>query len=232
MDDGRELRSLVIIDDRIDEVHHGLGGFEHEFNLVKPFFVLIEVVRNLVPTAVVLHSKILDMRPVARESRGTGLQFFQSEALWLVPRRYVRRSLEATGLRTSEILLERLVLHTFQPFVGIGHDFVSARGKDIGRQPVVATGHHTMARLQMEIIAPVQRLLAVSGNVSPQVVLIGRLVIREPCVAIETVGAVLYAQMDNRRVEAGNPSNRQLHALFKVRPDGVILCLIGPVPTL
>ena len=59
---------LVIVDDRIDEVHHGLGGFEDGFNLVKPFFALVEVVRHLVPTAVVLHSQILDVRPVARES--------------------------------------------------------------------------------------------------------------------------------------------------------------------
>ena len=117
---------LVIVDDRIDEVHHGLGGFEHGFNLVKPFFALVEVVRYLMPTAVVFHSQILDVRPVARESRGTGLQFFQSETLWLVPRRDVRRRLDTAGLRTSEILLECLVLHTFQPIVGIGHDFVSA----------------------------------------------------------------------------------------------------------
>ena len=117
---------LVIVDDRVDEVHHGLGGFEHGFNLVKPFFTLIEIVRHLVPTAVVLHSEIVDVRPVARESRGAGLQFFQSETLWLVPRGDVRRRLETAGLRTSEIPLESLVLHTFQPIVGIGHDFVSA----------------------------------------------------------------------------------------------------------
>ena len=41
---------LVIVDDRIDEVHHGLGGFEYGFNLVKSFFALVEVVRYLMPT--------------------------------------------------------------------------------------------------------------------------------------------------------------------------------------
>lgn len=150
-----QLTLLVIVDDRIDKVHHVLGGFEHGFNLVKLFFALVEVVRNLVPTAIVLHSQILDVRPVARESRGAGLQFFQSETLWLVPRGDVRRRFETAGLRASEILLECLVLHTFQPIVGIGHDFVSTRGQDIRRQPVVATGHHTMAGFQMQVIAAV-----------------------------------------------------------------------------
>ena len=80
-----------------------------------------------------------------------------------------------------------------------------------------------MARLQMQVIAPVQRLLAVGSNVSPQVVLIGRLVIRESRVAIEAVGAVLHAQMGNRRVEPSNPSNRQLHAILKVCPDSIFV---------
>ena len=89
-----------------------------------------------------------------------------------------------------------------------------------------------MVRLQMEVVAAMQRLLAVGGDIGAQMVLVGRLVVREPRVAIEAVGAVLDGEVGYGGVERGNAYDGLLHALFKVGPDGVILLFVvlEPLP--
>ena len=59
---------FVVVDNGIDEIHHGLGCLEHPYSLIEPFVALKEIVRHLMPTAIVFHAQILDVFPVAREA--------------------------------------------------------------------------------------------------------------------------------------------------------------------
>ena len=87
-----------------------------------------------------------------------------------------------------------------------------------------------MAWLQVEIVAAVQRLLAVGGNIGTEMVLIGRLVGREARVAVEAVGAVADGQMGYRGVETGYAPDGLGHALFKVCPHSQVFGLVGKIP--
>jgi hypothetical protein len=60
-------RLLVVIDNIVHHVHHGFSGTEHGDDGVEPGIALIEVVRHLMPTAIVLHAQILHILPIARE---------------------------------------------------------------------------------------------------------------------------------------------------------------------
>ena len=87
-----------------------------------------------------------------------------------------------------------------------------------------------MSRLQVQVVAPMQRLLTMGGYIGAQVVLVGRLIVRESRVAIKAVRAVLHRQVCYRRVKRGYLHDGLLHPLFKVRPDGVILLFMFQVP--
>ena len=76
---------FVVVDDGVHHVHHGFGGTEHGNDGVEPLVALEEIIRHLMPAAVVLLTQVVDILPVAREARRTGLQTLKSEALWLVP---------------------------------------------------------------------------------------------------------------------------------------------------
>ena len=45
---------LVVVDDGVHHVHHGFGGMEDGDDGVEPGVALVEVVRDLMPAAVVL----------------------------------------------------------------------------------------------------------------------------------------------------------------------------------
>ena len=83
-----------------------------------------------------------------------------------------------------------------------------------------------MARLQVKVIAAMQRLLAVSGNIGSKMVLIRRLVIGESRIAIKPVSAVFYRQMNNRGVEGDDAANGLLYTLFKIGTNSIILLLV------
>ena len=57
-------------------------------------------------------------------------------------------------------------------------------------------------------------------------VLVGRLVGRETCVAVEAVGTVLHLHVGYLRVERHNPSQCLLHAPFKLCSDGLVFLLV------
>ena len=59
---------LVVVNDGVHHVHHGFGGKEHRFDGVKPVFALIEIIRHLMPTAVVLLAEVVEIFPIAREA--------------------------------------------------------------------------------------------------------------------------------------------------------------------
>ena len=59
---------LVVVDDGVHHVHHGLGGTEHWFDGVEPGVALIEVVGHLMPATVVFLTQIVEILPVAREA--------------------------------------------------------------------------------------------------------------------------------------------------------------------
>ncbi len=144
---------------------------------------------------------------VAREPRRAGLQFLKSEALRLVSARHIGRRLETAVNRTAEVLQKLRTLHTLQPLLRVRHNLVATRSQDVRRQPVVATSHHTVARFQMQVIAAMQRLLAVSRNIGSEMILIGRLVVREARVAIEPVSTVLHRQVGNQVPNVSMRSN-------------------------
>ena len=178
------------------------------------------------PAAVVLLAQVLDVGPVAGEARGTGLQALQSEALGLVPAGDVGWRREAGGLGIAEVLQELRTADAAQPLVGIAHDLVAARGEDVGGQPVVAAGDHAVAGLQVEVVAAVEGLLAVGGDVGAEVVLVGRLVVGEAGVAIEPVGAVLHGEVQDRGVEGDDAAYGLLDALLEVGTDGIVLLAV------
>ena len=68
-----------------------------------------------------------------------------------------------------------------------------------------------------------QCLLAMCCNIGTEVVLIGRLVVRKPRVAIEPIRAVLHRQVTDRRVEGDDAANGLFNTLLKVCPYGIIL---------
>ena len=178
------------------------------------------------PTAVVLLAEVVEILPVARETRRTSLQFFEAKALRRVPTRHIGRCRETAGDWTTKIFHKLRTADTTEPLVGIRHDLIAARGEDVRGQPVVAAGHHTMTWFQMKVVAPMQRFLAMSRDIGTQMVLVGRLVIRKAGVAIETVGAVLHCQMSDGGVKGGNTQDGLLHTLLEVGTDGVILFLM------
>ena len=162
------------------------------------------------------------MLPVTGESCRTGLQLLHAETLLRGPRLAL-----GTGFKlVAEIFHKLLRLHTPQPLVGIAHDFVAARGQDVGGQPVAATGHQTRIGLQVDVVAAMQRLLAARRDVCPHVVLVGRLVGREARVAIEPVGTVLHLQMSQRVVKAHIVLQRLCHTVFKLHLGGFVCSLV------
>ena len=76
---------LVIVDDRVHEVHHGFGCTEDALHFIEPVVSFEEGVRDSVPSAIVLQAQVLHVWPVFWESRGTCLQLCQAKALWLIP---------------------------------------------------------------------------------------------------------------------------------------------------
>ena len=76
---------LVIVDNGVHKIHHGFGDAEHPFYLVEPCVALEEIVGDSVPGAVVLQAEIMNIGPILGETRGTGLQLLESEALGLIP---------------------------------------------------------------------------------------------------------------------------------------------------
>ena len=78
----------------------------------------------------------------------------------------------------------------------------------------------------MQVVASVKRLLAVGRDIGAEVVLVGRLVVGEAGVAIETVGAVFHREMGDRVVEGHDTFQRLLHTTLEVGPDGLILWLV------
>ena len=107
--------------------------------------------------------------------------------------------------------------------------YAQSRGK-----PVVATRYHAMIRFQMEVISTVQRLLAMRSDIAAEMVLIGRLVVGETGIAIETVGAVLHREMGDGVIKRGDAQDGLLDALFEVGADGVVLGLmrLKPLPVI
>ena len=83
-----------------------------------------------------------------------------------------------------------------------------------------------MARLQVKVIAAMQRLLAVSGDIGSKMVLIRRLVVGESRIAIKPVRAVFYRQMNNRGVEGDDAANGLLYTLFKIGTNSIVLLLV------
>ena len=163
---------LVVVNDGVHHVHHGFGGTEHRFYLVEPFIALEKVIGYLVPAAVVLHAQILHILPVARETRRTGLQSFKAKALWLVPAGHIGRRLETGGVRIAEILQELRILDAAKPLVCVAHDFVTTGCKDVRRQPIIATSHHTVTGFQMQVITAMQRFLTMSSDIGTKMVFI------------------------------------------------------------
>ena len=182
------------------------------------------------PATVILLAEVVDILPVAREARWTGLQAFESEALWLIPARHIGGCRKAARHRTAEITQKLRTAHTTKPLVDIPHDFIATRSKDVRGKPVVAAGHHAMPRLQMEVIASMQRLLAMGSDIGTEVVLIGRLVVGETGVAIEAISAVLHREMGNGVIKRGDTEDGLLYALFEVGTDGVVLGLVDMKP--
>ena len=221
---------LIIIDDGIHHIHHGLGGKEHGLHVIQPLVALEEGVGHTVPTAVVLLAQVLHVFPVAGEAGGAGLQALKAEALRLVPAGYVGGCLEACGIGIAVIFQELRTAHIAEPLVDIPHDLIAAGGQDIGGQPVVAAAHHAMVGLQMQVVAAMERLLAMGGDISTEVGLIGRLIVGEAGIAIEAIGAVLHREMSHRGVERGDTHNSLLHTLFEVGTNGIVLVFMRLKP--
>ena len=80
-----------------------------------------------------------------------------------------------------------------------------------------------MTWFQVQVIATMQCLLAMCRDIGTEVVFIGRLVVREPRVAIEPIRAVFHRQVTDRRVEGDDAANSLLYTLLKVCPNGIIL---------
>ena len=78
--------------------------------------------------------------------------------------------------------------------VGIASAFKS---KNIGRQIVASSCQHALPRLQMDIVATMQRLLAMGGDICTQMTFIRRLVGRKAGVAIEPVGGIAHGDVGN-----------------------------------
>ena len=82
----------------------------------------------------------------------------------------------------------------------------------------------------MEVIASMQRLLAVGSDIGTEVVLIGRLVAGETGVAIEAICAILHREMGNGIIKRGDTEDGLLYALFEISTDGIVLSLVGMKP--
>ena len=83
-----------------------------------------------------------------------------------------------------------------------------------------------MSGFEMDVIAPVERFLAVGGYVGSKVALIGRLVGREACVAVEAIGDVLDAEMRHRGVEFCNLQDGLFDVGFEVFSHGIVFFLV------
>ena len=221
---------LIIIDDGIHHVHHGLGGKEHGLHVIQPVVALEEGVWHTVPTAVVLLAQVLYVFPVAGETGGAGLQALKAKALRLIPAGYVGGCLETCGVGIAVVFQKLRTAHIAEPLVDIAHNLIATRGQDIGGQPVVTTAHHAMVGLQMQVVAAMECLLAMGGDISAKVGLIGRLIVGETRIAIEAIGAVLHREMSHRRVERGDTHNSLLHTLFEVGTNGIVLLFMRLKP--
>ena len=90
----------------------------------------------------------------------------------------------------------------------------------------LATGYHAMARLQMQVVAAMQRLLAVSSDIGSKMILVGRFVVGESRVAIEPVRAVLDRQVNDRGVEGDDTVNGLLNTLLEIGTNDIVLLLM------
>ena len=134
----------------------------------------------------------------------------------LVPAIDVCRFFGTTAHIAAEVFLEFLVLHAAQPLCRVAHDFIAARGEDVGGKPIVAYCQQTVVRLQMQVVSSTKCLLALGIDIGPEVVLVGRLVGREPRVAVKTVGTVLYLYVGYLWIECYDALYSLLYALLLI----------------
>ena len=73
----------------------------------------------------------------------------------------------------AEELSETWMPHPAQPFLHIGHDFISASRQNVHGKPVSATCEHAVAWFKMDVISPMEGFLAMGGDVCAKMPLVG-----------------------------------------------------------
>ena len=125
-----------------------------------PVFFCYKVAKfiHIVPATVVFHTEIFDMCEVTRESRRTCFQTLQTETAAVV---------------RAEELSETWMPHPAQPFLHIGHDFISASRQNVHGKPVSATCEHAVARFKMDVISPMEGFLAMGCDICAKMPFVG-----------------------------------------------------------
>ena len=96
----------------------------------------------------------------------------------------------------------------------------------MGGQPIATHSQQTFSRFQMHIITTPQRLLALSIDISTQMIFIGTFIFAEARVAIKTIARIFHRHMCHLGIKLCDGCDSLFNAMFEICPTRIILILM------
>ena len=117
-------------------------------------------------------------------------------------------------------------LHGLEKFIGFGIDEAAqlVEHRPVGAPDAAA--QDDVARLEVHVVARQLGVAPALAQHAREVILVGRLVVAEPHVAVDAVHAVFHIQAAHLVVDLCHELDEALHVVFPGLPQGVVLSLV------